>query len=382
MNKLYQIWMFFFLALLAACGGGGGGSGGSENGNKTLTLSEDGVVSFASNIINCQDYWTIKYPENGTLRCLDSEFTYSPYKNYYGDDVFEYQSSGDGRKYKVSFSIKKQKSDPVKDIIINDDAFCALLESGIIQCFGSQRLERLVPQNTKNVSEIAYGARGVCTIENNEVNCTENSGVNIPSDIYNPTKLYGKGGYICARHDYGLSCWGNLEMISIPDIVNPSSISASSGSLCVIDLGILSCSGTGYGSDITQAPLMISPTKVATGRYSTCVIDDGGVVCWGAFNDGSTGGSPTELTPSSFINPVDIAVGSGHACAIDDTGVVCWGIDRLGHTQVPDGIVNPKKVFAHHNSTCVIDDNGLICWLGGYSQYNTSVPGNLYSLPP
>ncbi len=385
--------LFFSVVFLASCSGGGGSGGDSESGDKTLTLSEDGEISFASNITDCQSYTIVNYPENGGISCSGSTFTYRPDRNYYGDDVLEYQSQEENPKiYTVSFSIQRQQADPIKDIIIGDNAFCALLEDGAVQCFGSPRLEEVVPQNSQNVSEISsgysplVGYSHVCIIENNEVNCAGGSATNIPSDIYNPTKLYGAGLYNCAQHDFGLSCWGQIGIISVPDLVNPSSISASYGHLCVIDLGILSCSGSdgnpSYPDNRTQVPPMVSPTKVATGSLSTCVIDNGKVTCWGAFNDGSTGGRASELTPSNFVNPVDIAVGSGHACAIDDTGVVCWGIDRLGHTQVPAGIVNPKKVVAHNNSTCVIDDNGLICWVGGYSLYSTAVPGNLYSPPP
>lgn len=119
---------------------------------------------------------------------------------------------------------------------------------------------------------------------------------------------------------------------------------------------------------------------VVAGATSTCAISGGEVVCWGQFRDSSARLNAADLTPTDFSNPIDIAVGKAHACAIDDSGVRCWGIDRLGRLDVPLVLVNPQKLVLHGDSSCVIDDYGLQCWLG-YSQYDTAVPGNLYSRP-
>lgn len=379
--------LFCLFTTLAACGGGGGESAApDDNQNVTVTLTEDQSVTFTVQLDTCDNYNIVTPPDFGHAGCENGEITYTPDRNYSGDDYFEYKSFGTTSPiYKVSLSIEPSPVDTVSKVVIAENSVCALLTNGAISCFGKSTLELVVPSDLVSPSDISSGYHPivgfshVCVIDENQVKCDGGWVTDIPTDIYNPTALYGAGVYNCALHDYGLSCWGELGSLVIPTVTDPTSISASFGHMCVIDGGLLSCSGTSEESYGTQVPPLSNPTLVVTGNTSTCAIDEGTVVCWGLLQNSGGGVQAMDLTPAAFVNPVDIAVGSAHACAIDDTGVVCWGINNIGSLEVPENIVNPTKIFAHQDTTCVIDQNGLICWIGYY--FPITVPVNLYSAP-
>ena len=389
-NKIMVLVLLAVTAFITACGGGGETAAAPTPVERSFTLTEDSEISFATNMNSCDDLRVERNPDNGLVSCADNTFIYQPDPNFWGTDSYEYRTEANGVIERVVFHVSQQSSDSVEKVLIGEDAFCALLSNGTVQCFGSPRFESLIDTTQTGIDDMSagysplVGFSHVCLLESNTVSCNGYATSPVPT-LYNPTALFGAGLYNCALHDYGLACWGELDEIVVPTVSNPTAIAAASGHLCVIDTGVLTCTGKNGSPFFTDGridvPPLMAPEAVAAGDTSTCAINAGQVVCWGYFMDSSANLNAADATPDDFSAPVAIAVGASHACAIDDAGVRCWGIDRLGRLDAPANLINPRAVFIHGDSSCVLDDNGLQCWRQAYSLYGTEVPGNLYSQP-
>lgn len=192
---------------------------------------------------------------------------------------------------------------------------CALLASGAVQCWGSNR----------------YGQLGNGTTNDSSTPVTV-LGIN------NATAVAAGNFFSCALLVSGsVRCWG----------------SGASGEL-----------GDGrsepYADHVsTPVPVAGISTAVAitAGAYHACaVLDNGTVWCWGQNHYGQLGnGSLTALTLNTpaqvreISAPVRLVAGYWHTCALLTDGAMrCWGLDgwgELGDRGSSSGVPKPVNVI-------------------------------------
>jgi len=202
----------------------------------------------------------------------------------------------------------------VTQITAGDDHTCALLDSGVVRCWG-----------WGGVGQIGYG--NIDSIGDNETPATSGD-VDVGGTV---TQIDAGDARTCAVLDTGnLRCWGsglfsNLGYGNPNSNVGDNETPASAGS---VDIG-----GT-----ITQ---------VAAGTFHTCaLLTTGDVRCWGNGGQGRLGYGNTTIigddeTPALAGNvnvggtTTQIVAGKHHTCVLLDTDTVrCWGLGtngRLGY---------------------------------------------------
>jgi alpha-tubulin suppressor-like RCC1 family protein len=272
---------------------------------------------------------------------------------------------------------------------------CALLQTGVLVCWGSNSNGQL---GDGVVSGVAFTPVGV-------------------SGVTNATAITAGDEHTCALLSGGsVDCWGSNSNGQLGDgsqgVVNSSwtpvavlglssatAITAGSDHSCaLISDGTVDCWGWNNHGQLGDGTTTDSPTPqavsgianaiaIAAGGEHTCaLISDGTVDCWGwnyrgQLGDGTTIDSPTPVAVSGVTNAVAITGGQGHSCALLSDGTVeCWGsnlFDQLGDggtadsaTPVPvSGIGSAIAVSAQESwSTCALLSGGTVeCWGEGTS---------------
>ena len=164
---------------------------------------------------------------------------------------------------------------------------CALLEGGLVQCWGCNE----------------YGQLGNGSFTNSVSPTT----VNLPRDA---VAITAGGNHTCALLDDGsVKCWG----------------AGADGAL-----GIGKTSDTPSPSAVTT--LAGRATDVAAGASNSCAIIEGGAVqCWGSNIDGqlgedATANSASPVTVDGQIQVAEISVGGTRTCVRHiDSSIDCWG---------------------------------------------------------
>lgn len=239
---------------------------------------------------------------------------------------------------------------------------CALLETGLVRCFGADDAGQLgdgaelatsfVPKDVIGVEraiDIDAGASFNCAlIESGEILCWGSDsdgqlGNNlVPPDRSNPpTKVHGidnatavvtGGKHACARlNDRTAKCWGWNAYGQI---------------------------GSGRVEDATRStPDVVrgldSVVKLAAGAHNTCaILEDGTLWCWGYDGSGALGDGSPERTESSYVpslvpgltGVLDVSIGEYHICALlSDGHVRCWGADDWGQVGDTANDYSPKR---------------------------------------
>lgn len=227
-------------------------------------------------------------------------------------------------------------------LVAGDAHTCALLASGIVQCWGDNSngqlgdgttFDRLKPTDViglpANIISIAAGASHTCAVAT----------------------------------DRSAWCWG-------------SNVSKQLGG------------GSGATNLYYTLPIQVSGlsnvVKISAGGLHTCaLLQDATGVCWGSNTYGQLGdGTRTaRMSPVSIQNLTDpiseIATGAAHTCALLSTGAVkCWGSNyykELGDggmvnwSALPVDVfglqVNATSVSSHSRHTCVrMNDGSSKCW--------------------
>ena len=254
---------------------------------------------------------------------------------------------------------------PVTQVSTGGGHACALLESGVLECWGNNSAGQLgdgnggigfqsytpvVAQVGGIVAQVSAGGGHTCAVlENGEVYCWGQGGVGAlgygntedvgddevpadvgPVDIGGPAKQVSCGGYhTCALLESGeVLCWG------------------------LGDYGAL-----GYGNTDTigddEVPASVGPVdvggpvaQVSVGTRFTCVLlESGDVKCWGigspALGYGNMESIGDDEVPAAVgvVNvggvTTQIDTGMAHTCALLETGdILCWGddgFDQLGY---------------------------------------------------
>jgi alpha-tubulin suppressor-like RCC1 family protein len=293
------------------------------------------------------------------------------------------------------------------------DHTCAILNTGIVQCWGSND----------------QGQLGVGTNVGSAVPITV-SGLTEAEDIDNG----GYPGHSCALGSTGtVYHWGNSYAdpndVNNPKLASPNvvpglspfrvtAVSVGAEHECVLlELGLVACWGQdswgqlgniATGDSLTPVPILglNEVVAIAAGGYSTCAITaESRVQCWGKNTDGQLGNSaltaagavlsPTVVTVDGITSATSIATGSLHACAVvADGSVRCWGSNTGGElgdgtvtsrgksTVTVMGLSSATRVAAGLHHTCAIVDNGrVVCWgsnlmgqLGVGNNVDSSIP--------
>ena len=277
--------------------------------------------------------------------------------------------AGESLQFNVQVSDFDIQAD-VTQITAGTDHTCALLDTGVVRCWGWGGL-----------GQLGYG--NISSIGDNETPADAGD-VDVGGAV---VQIDAGHAHTCAVLDTGaVRCWGSGGFSNL-GYGNTSNIGDNETPATAGDVDV--------GGTVAQ---------IASGTFHTCaLLDTGAVRCWGAggagrlgYNNAITiGDNETPATAyASLPNGGDVGVGGTvaqiavskhHTCALLDTGAVrCWGLGtngRLGYattTNIGDdetpadaGDVDVggtvAQIVAGEEHTCALLDTGAVrCWgVGG-----------------
>jgi alpha-tubulin suppressor-like RCC1 family protein len=306
-------------------------------------------------------------------------------------------------------------------IAVGDFHTCAVLNTGAVNCWGyggegqlgnNSTADSLVPVavdpfavGSASAGLIAAGVDHTCAVlDTGVVNC------------------WGDNGFGQLGNDSTADSLVPVAVDAFTDGASAVSIAAGDLHTCaVLDTGVVNCWGYNadgqLGNDSTAdslAPVAVNAftdgstaVSIAAGDYHTCAVLNTGVVnCWGFNGFGQLGNDSTadSLVPVAVddftvgsASAVSITVGADHTCAVLDTGVVnCWGDNadgQLGNDSTTESLVpvavdafidgsTAVSIAAGDYHTCALLNTGVVnCWgdnadgqLGNNSTADSSVP--------
>ena len=278
-------------------------------------------------------------------------------------------------------------------IALNNSASCALMQSGAVQCFGSDAFGQLgngpgfTNSNTaiavlgiSNAVAISAGATHFCAAladgsakcwgDNNSGQLGDNSLTNreTPTAVSNLSGVQTISGgefHTCAATSGGLKCWGNNLFGQLGDGTFVASLvpvaSSAVGSATITRLiaggrhncaqlssGSVSCWGRNFDGQLGQADNSVfnisalaaqgfpgTPIGLAAGNATTCArFSDNDIRCFGSGTFGQLGDARTRRwkTPVDSSLPVaaDLDMGSQHTCARSNSSLQCLGFNGAG----------------------------------------------------
>jgi len=261
---------------------------------------------------------------------------------------------------------------------------CALLNTGVLQCWGDNSQGFL--------GDGTYGST------------TEMGGVG------NTNSISAGGNHVCASLiDGHVRCWGYNGNGQLGDgttadrntpvevtLTAVADVNAGYYHTCTLGTdGRVHCWGTngngqlGDGTTTDSAiPVGVSgisaATAVGAGGSHTCALtSDGKVRCWGAnwngqLGDGTTNDSAIPVEVAGISTATAVSAGGMYTCALTSDGKVrCWGAN--GNGQLGDGTENDSAIAVEvagistatavgggNFHTCALTNNGkVMCW--GYN---------------
>lgn len=251
---------------------------------------------------------------------------------------------------------------------------CALLKSGVVDCWGQQ----------------PFGDPPLPTRVDGVVGATSISAGN---------------EYACAIVALGaVQCWkatSNNPQV-VPGVADATSLAIGLSIQCaVLTNQTVSC----WNGAPTGAPLT-GVTNLAAGEVHACAVLISGLVkCWGEnsygeLGDGTTTNSGSPVTVSGITGAVSVTAGDRHTCASLSSGAVrCWGYNDSGqlgngsivssNLPVPvSGLSGVKQLAAGEVHTCALLTTGSVkCWgalsdhlLGDGTDTGSTVPVNVSNL--
>lgn len=282
----------------------------------------------------------------------------------------------------------------IKQISLGGDHTCALLNTGVVRCWGANVHGQLGDGTTgfskppteisglSDVKEISLGELHTCALLNTgTVKCWG----------WNDHGQVGDGT-VEERHT-------PVEVVGLSDVKGISS--GHSHTCALLNTGTVKCWGwnghgllDGYGllgdgtTEDKNTPVEVvglsDVKKISLGKYHTCaLLNTGTVKCWGwneygLVGDGTTvsKNAPVEVLGLSGVG--DISLGELHTCALLNTGKVkCWGKNQFGQLgdgtngaseakSVPVEVLNlsgVEKISSGYHHNCALVNSGKIrCW--------------------
>jgi alpha-tubulin suppressor-like RCC1 family protein len=255
---------------------------------------------------------------------------------------------------------------------------CALLESGVVQCWGNNVQGQLGVGDTSNhigaVTPDFGGAVDFLTL----------------GDDF---------GCVVTRFDGKVKCWG-VNYVGQLGIGNVQTIGDGGGEM---------------GVALSPVALPGLVTQIQAGEAHVCAVllNDAfawEVRCWGYDGSGQLGfggtfgaafgDSPSEKTPPAIalgdgFQPIHLALGGNHSCALSQTNnVKCWGSSMFGECGYGDTLDRGRNANSMGNNlplvplgfrvlgidsgggmTCAWGNGGVKCW--GMGSYGLGQPGLL-----
>lgn len=252
----------------------------------------------------------------------------------------------------------------VTQLALSYQSTCALLETGNIQCWGSN----------------SQGELGLGENQKKTVRKITPTSVTIGSDLKAKRLVAGKNHFCAISQNDSVYCWGNNDFgqLGQNDVVTryqPVLVTALTGTVQQLEVGVNhSCAartndlycwgnnnkgqlGNNAQTDYTPVPVAVSLTgtvaDLALGKEHSCaVLTDNRTFCWGSRQAGQT----TQAVSATVVDkiPVQIAsftgkrrlsAGDFHSCTIEgidaSLAVKCWGKNDLG--QLGDGSSNKES---------------------------------------
>ena len=278
--------------------------------------------------------------------------------------------------------------DPVQQLVAGNNHTCALLQSGLVYCWGRNNFGELGYNRTDNLGDgEAVTSFGYVTLGD--------LAIRIAAGGDHSCAILQSGAVRCwGRNDFGQLGRGNTANVGDNETV------FSAGN---VDLG---------------AGVIVK--DLALGDSHTCaLLTTGTVRCWGRNDLGQLGyGNTANLGDNEAINNLQnvsltgtvrkIVAGDNHTCALTDVGTLrCWGLANSGQLgqSLPSGDVTAwgnqanelpsnlpgdinvgsqvTDVIAGHNHTCALSSDGqLRCWgLGSSGQLGMGNLANLFAPP-
>lgn len=305
----------------------------------------------------------------------------------------------------------------IDSIVAGGSHTCALLQSGAVQCWGSDEWGQIgvgVPETRlRTEAELVVGLApqlaGLAT--GGEHTCAF-----IRTPYRNDLMCWGQdqfgqlGNDIFSRRGVGIP-------VAVPLTGSGAQVEGGEWHTCALlkYTGTVHCWGRDNNGELGNGPdraqtvpgaavdLSGPATVIASGYSHVCaLLDSGSVMCWGRGNNGQLGnGSYTtpQHLPSKVIGLhgeiAGVAAGSAHTCAWTQAGnVQCWGNDSLGqlgdggdlvNQPIPvsvEGLSGPvERVEAGAFHTCAIlaGSGAIECWgnygIGGFSSVPVGMTG-------
>ena len=315
-------------------------------------------------------------------------------------------------------------------ITAGDSHTCALLNTGAVNCWGSNGDGQLGNNTTTDSSvpvAVAAFTDGSATA------------VSITAGDSHTCALLNTGAVNCwGRNSNGQLGNGTTTNSSVPvavtaftDGATAVSITAGVSHTCaLLNTGAVNCWGSngngqlGNGNTTSSSvPVAVSAftggvtaVSITAGGYHTCaVLNTGAVNCWGYNGDGQLGNDSTTVSSvpvavSTFTDgsatAVSITAGYYHTCALLNTGAVnCWGFNfngQLGNNTTTnssapvavaaftDVSATAVSITAGGSHTCALLNTGAVnCWgsnsdgqLGNGNTTYSSVPAKVMLFVP
>lgn len=243
----------------------------------------------------------------------------------------------------------------VTQLALSYQSTCALLETGNVQCWGSN----------------SHGELGLA--DNKIVRKITPTTITIGSNLKAKRLVAGKNHLCAISQNDSVYCWGNNDFgqLGQNDTVTryqPVLVSALSGTVQQLETGVdhtcaarsndVYCWGSNNKGQLgnnsqtdSSVPVAVSLTgtvaDLALGKEHSCaVLTDNRTFCWGSRQAGQTAqavsATVVDKTPvqiSSFTGKRRLSAGDFHTCTIEGIDasltVKCWGDNQLG--QLGDG---------------------------------------------
>jgi len=270
----------------------------------------------------------------------------------WGDDTYGQLGNGQTSTSTASPVAATVEQNFVYDIATSAGTTCAVLKTGVIQCWGSN-----------NYGELGNGTN------------TSSAAATSVLGITNAVSISAGNNDFCATLSTGqVNCWGwngsgqlgnqtdteSLNPIAVTGVSSAKRAVGGNVESCALMLGgTVSCWGDNtygeLGDGNTTATLAITPvinitgvTDLSVGQWSACALIGGAIDCWGynGLGDLGDGGVTSTSIPTAVSHiTTAVAIGSGafHSCAyLSSGGVDCWGYNYSG--QLGNGTLSNSAV--------------------------------------
>ncbi|OFZ46897.1 MAG: hypothetical protein A2381_03615 [Bdellovibrionales bacterium RIFOXYB1_FULL_37_110] len=152
-------------------------------------------------------------------------------------------------------------------------------------CWGQRRQIKILQPNVDQFTDIkyAYGSNFKCGLYKNFLECWGDPGFEVTqiSPFKNPKQVVVGKHHVCVLEDEGVQCWEESSWPAVvPPLRNPHQIAAGEFHTCALDDDGVKCWGNNSDGQ-GDVPYLEKPRQIVSGGNYTCAIDDDGVKCWG-----------------------------------------------------------------------------------------------------